>query len=150
MPLATSSRRTRIARNDGLGIDLANDGVTLNDVGDVDTGPNALLNFPVLESALLQGTDLIVTGWARPGTTIELFNGAADATGFGQGETFVARRVEGSADDEDATATTYGPAPVNGRDAGHRHHQPVSVRHSRWLRVVVGAQLTATSSDGRR
>ena len=58
-----------IARNDGPGIDLANDGVTLNDDGDVDTGPNALLNFPVLESALLQGTDLVVTGWARPGTT---------------------------------------------------------------------------------
>lgn len=39
--------------NGELGIDLGGDGVTPNDAGDVDEGPNRLQNFPVIEHAFL-------------------------------------------------------------------------------------------------
>ena len=39
-------QRNSLFSNGELGIDLADDGVTLNDAGDGDTGPNRLQNFP--------------------------------------------------------------------------------------------------------
>jgi len=49
--LRNGVRINRIYSNTGLGINLGNDGVTANDDGDGDEGPNRLQNFPVLLSS---------------------------------------------------------------------------------------------------
>jgi Right handed beta helix region len=93
--------RNSIFLNGGIGIDLGGessdpltgDGQTLNDPADADTGGNDLFNFPVIESATISGSSLIVTGWSGNKTTIEFF---ADPAGS-QGRTFIASLDEGSA-----------------------------------------------------
>ncbi len=78
-----------IFSNGGLGVDLAPNGVTLNDLGDGDTGANTLLNFPVLTSAENNGTNARIT-WtlnARPSTTYQLLFcrlPAPDPSGYGE------------------------------------------------------------------
>lgn len=51
-----------IFANGHLGIDLGNDGVTVNDAGDADAGANNLQNFPVLQQAVRAGADVVVRG----------------------------------------------------------------------------------------
>ncbi len=83
-----------IKRNGELGIDLGSDGVTANDIGDADTGPNDRQNFPVITSATnAAGTVLYITGVLNslPSTNyyIELFGSRdPDLTGYGEGEEF--------------------------------------------------------------
>ena len=60
--LKNGVRRNAIHSNTGLGIDLAPDGVTSNDVGDGDAGPNDLQNFPVLTAAVVGGDHFQITG----------------------------------------------------------------------------------------
>ncbi|MDH5294964.1 MAG: hypothetical protein OEW91_14910, partial [Acidimicrobiia bacterium] len=83
-----------IHSNGGLGIDLGSTGVTPNDAGDGDTGANDLLNFPVITSAVETGGTVTVTyDLDVPAGTyrVEFFEStAADASGYGEGETFVA------------------------------------------------------------
>jgi uncharacterized repeat protein (TIGR01451 family) len=88
--------------------------VTLNDAGDADTGGNGLLNYPILQSATISNGQLTLTGFARPGSSIELFIAQPDPSGFGQGKTYLTTLVEGSAADLDNTTGTYGPAAING------------------------------------
>ncbi|HEX9991671.1 MAG TPA: right-handed parallel beta-helix repeat-containing protein [Acidimicrobiales bacterium] len=55
--------------NGSIGIDLGPYGITANDVGDVDSGPNDLLNFPVVVTA----TTTTFSGTACANCTVELF-----------------------------------------------------------------------------
>lgn len=82
-----------IFNNGGLGIDLGNDGVTLNDVGDVDVGNNQLQNFPELTSLYYEGNNNILVGAlnSQPNTLyrVEIFYSLrCDALGYGEGEKF--------------------------------------------------------------
>src|SRR5207249_3787738 len=85
----------RIFSNNFLGIDLGGDGVTPNDPGDADTGPNNLQNAPVLTSATVSGSSFVTvkgTFNSTPNTlfTIEFFTSAqADPSGFGEGQTLL-------------------------------------------------------------
>ena len=78
-----------------LGIDLGTNGITPNDAGDPDTGPNNLQNFPVLASATAAGGNTTITGTfnSTPSTNnfrLEFFsNAACDASGNGEGRTFL-------------------------------------------------------------
>ncbi len=79
-----------IFTNTALGINLYDEddlwpGVTPNDPGDADTGPNEQLNFPVIISA----TTASVIGTACADCTVEVFVADADPSGYGEGQTFV-------------------------------------------------------------
>jgi len=81
--------------NGALGIDLSDNGVTLNDVGDGDGGANNLQNFPVLSAAMSNGlgsANIAGSLNSAASTTyrIEFFaSSAADPTGFGEGQRYL-------------------------------------------------------------
>lgn len=93
---------------------FANDGVTLNDVEDPDTGPNGLLNFPAVLSASTDGKSLSVRGFVEaplfnPGDyLVEAFTGpscfkaARGGHAYGTGDHYVgvggAKSTRGYAD----------------------------------------------------
>jgi hypothetical protein len=80
--------------NGGLGVDINDDGPTMNDPQDADAGANDLQNFPVLTSATTTN-GLTVTGHINstpgPGVYFNLFfllNDACDTSGYG-GQGFI-------------------------------------------------------------
>jgi CSLREA domain-containing protein len=86
-----------IYANGELGIDLAGDGVTNNDLGsppDTDVGPNNIQNYPVVYSAKIDTATneltLDVGLSSVPGTDFRLeffYNTSCDASGNGEGRT---------------------------------------------------------------
>ena len=81
-----------IHTNGGLGIDLGPDGVTPNDAGDPDAGPNVLQNFPVITSAVLAAGTLTIQGTlnSEPSSSYLLLfftNPVCDPSGNGEGQT---------------------------------------------------------------
>jgi len=92
----------RIHSNDGLGIDLLDDSETLNDLGDVDTGPNGLQNFPVLSNAksgyinnnlipeIYSTVDVSINSTSDTPFLIQLFkNSEPDPSNYGEGEIYL-------------------------------------------------------------
>ncbi|MEP2279005.1 Calx-beta domain-containing protein [Maribacter sp.] len=109
-----------------LGIDLNMDGVTLNDNSDSDSGANNSQNFPIINSAFISGTNLVVMGWASPGSTVEVFftdvnegtailgdNQLGLTQDYGEGQTYIGAAVEGSGDDQDDLTSLYNDADGN-------------------------------------
>ncbi len=89
-PTGVSIQRNSIFANTGLGIDLNADGVTANDAGDPDPGPNNLQNFPVITA--IAGNNIIGNINSTPNTnfTLEFFQTAtADPSGNGEGQTLL-------------------------------------------------------------
>ncbi len=79
--------------NTTLGIDLGDDGVTLND-SDGHSGPNLFQDFPVITNAYTVGSTTTITGTvsgpANSTLRVELFsNSTADPSGYGQGKVFL-------------------------------------------------------------
>ena len=144
---------------DALGIDLdENDGVgdgpSINDSGDGDSGPNGLLNFPIIQTAFVSGTDLVIKGWSRPGATLEFFmtdiNEGTASTGdnqvgltqdYGEGQIYIGTVVEGSVGDSDGTTSSYTDADGN-TDNTNRFQVSVPLPPG----VVIGDLITATAT----
>lgn len=81
-----------ISGNGGLGIDLFPNGVTLNDAGDGDTGPNGLQNFPVITSIAGNAVSFTLDTTANAsGYRIDFYNnpGGLDPTGYGEGQVWL-------------------------------------------------------------
>jgi parallel beta-helix repeat protein len=84
-------------RNTGLAIDLGADGVSPNDIDDIDSGANDLLNFPSGITAERVGADLVVnaqmvSGLANTSFRIEIYSNPASAievSNQGEGQTFL-------------------------------------------------------------
>ncbi|HQU82247.1 MAG TPA: NosD domain-containing protein [Pyrinomonadaceae bacterium] len=143
------------AASNQIGIDLQNavdsastgtsPFVTVNDNGDADSGGNGLLNFPVLENARILNGNLILTGFARPGATVEFFIAAPDASGFGEGQTYLFTFTEGSGSDTDATSAAY-TSPFNslnvGADTTNRFQFSIALPSN----VAVGTVITSTAT----
>ncbi len=83
--------------NGDLAIDLLNDGVTANDAGDTDAGPNGLQNFPVIHD-FVAGSSTQITGRfnSTPSTefTLDFYaNVTADPSGYGEGERYLGSAI---------------------------------------------------------
>lgn len=151
----TITSKLGAAASNQIGIDLQSPGnnetagtapfVTVNDNGDADSGGNGLLNFPVLENARILNGNLILTGFAAPNATLEFFVAAPDASGFGEGQTYLFTLTEGSGSDTDAGNATYA-SPFNslnvGTDTTNRFLFSIPLPSN----VAVGTSVTATAT----
>ena len=97
-PVGARISGNAIYANGGIGINLVGgtedaQGVTANDPGDGDTGPNNLQNYPVITS--VEGGSFLslqATLNSTPSTTFELdvyATPSSDATSYGEGQTFL-------------------------------------------------------------
>ena len=145
---------------DALGIDIDNsngmgDGITLNDNGDSDNGPNTSLNFPIISTVFMSGSNVIVKGWTRPGTTVEFFltdinEGTASSgdnqlglsTDYGEGQVYLGSAVEGSPSDADGGSSSYTDADGN-TDTTNQYEFSIPVPSG----TSVGEYITATATS---
>lgn len=121
--------RNSIFSNGGLGIDLRSNGVTPNDGGDEDGGPNELQNFPRLTQASVAAGVTMLKGSldSTPETSFRLrffSSPSCDASGHGEGRTYL------------------GAATVTTDDLGD-----ASFEKELAMAVAAGSAVTATATD---
>lgn len=104
-----------IFSNGPLGIDLGDNGVTVNDTKDPDTGPNHLQNFPIISSAQTFASFTSINGTleSTPSTkkrkstfVIQLFS---NPPGTDEGKTFLGQ-VEAKTDRQGNASFSFAPA----------------------------------------
>ncbi|WP_211206827.1 GEVED domain-containing protein, partial [Thiolinea disciformis] len=160
-PMNNSVSHNTLFKNGGLGIDLAGNGVTLNDASDSDTGANNLQNFPVFKSIYLVSGNLTLIGCAPTGSTIELFEADVSPTSssgvvagantfgktqdYGEGERYLTTLIEGIGEDSATVAITCSElVDADGNNA-------TDMSPFQWTipvpnNVVLGDKLTATAT----
>jgi len=101
----------RFTGNLGLGVDLAPAGPNTNDAGDLDSGPNEGLNYPVITSAVSNGVSpasrIQGTIHSKPNAQIQVLlylNAACNPSGFGEAGRFLSS-VTGVITDSSGNAT---------------------------------------------
>ena len=113
-----------IFSNAGLAIDLAPVvsnafvfGVTPNDLGDADTGPDNLQNFPVLTSAVASSGSITLSGTLNSTASsrfrIQIFaNSVTDLSGYGEGQRYLGDTLVTTGLDGNASFTITLPVSV--------------------------------------
>lgn len=164
--------QNRIYNNGEVGINLNGGnqitpgGITLNDANDTDTGPNNLLNFPVLQQVTLSNGTVTARGCAPAGSVVEFFEadvspGGAAVAGanrfglsvdYGEGQTYLGGLAEGGAADTD-----NGSCSIQGTD-GNNHSgmkafqfsvaAPASLAEGDYLTATATTATTGTSEFG--
>lgn len=92
-----------IFQNNWMGIDLAPEGPNYNDGGDLDTGPNDLMNHPIISHASHAPPSLYFWAYGTidtqlpEGTIIELFIADENSFARGEGKTFIGRTIADTA-----------------------------------------------------
>jgi hypothetical protein len=115
-------RGNSIFSNGGMGIDLDPPGVTVNDAGDSDIGPNNLQNFPVLTSVTSVGNSMMIQGSLKstPNGTfqVDFFSSATlDSSGNGEGALFLHTTTVNTNGNGDATIGVTFQTPVGATQA---------------------------------
>ncbi|MDX2214476.1 MAG: DUF4347 domain-containing protein [Oculatellaceae cyanobacterium bins.114] len=136
-----------IFNNGQLGIDLGNNGVTANDVGDGDTGANGLQNFPVITGL----TDGNISGTlnSTPSTTFRIHffdNTAADGSGNGEGQR--SRGFQDITTDGSGNATfNFGYAAEAGRPVVTATATSLSTGNTSEFSVAVNPLVVTNTND---
>jgi CSLREA domain-containing protein len=106
-----------IHSNGGLGIDLRVPiGVTANDPGDADRGPNELQNYPVLTSATGNTIAGTLSSAANRSFRLEFFaSSEADPSGHGEGERFLGATAVTTNGSGNASFTFISPTSFAGQ-----------------------------------
>jgi Right handed beta helix region len=111
-----NSASNRISRNalfgnGGVAIDLGSDGVTPNDPGDGDDGPNRRQNFPVLHPASVGAVTATLSAAPRTAFRIEFYASSR----AGEGEVYLGAVVVVTGADGNSLPVRFRYAPVAGK-----------------------------------